>query len=92
MYVFSGDNAPKNIYKYSKKIKENRKYGVDIPIYMCYYLTIKLCKFALEVYIMEDKKYYEEDELMDDVEKLKKARETLEKLAKLQDKVDELKK
>ena len=41
---------------------------------------------------MEDKKYYEEAELMQDVEKIKKATKELEKLAELQEKVDELKK
>lgn len=41
---------------------------------------------------MEDKKYYEESELMQDVEKLKKATKELEKLADLQEKIDNLKK
>ena len=40
---------------------------------------------------MEDKKYYEEDELMKDVEKIKEATAELEKLAELQDKIDVLK-
>jgi len=41
---------------------------------------------------MEEKKYYDEDELMADVEKIKKATDDLERIAKLQDKIDELKK
>lgn len=41
---------------------------------------------------MEDKKYYREEELMKEVNKLKEATADLEKLAKLQEKIDELKK
>ena len=41
---------------------------------------------------MEEKKFYTEEEINVDVEKLKDATETLEKLAELQKKVDELKK
>ncbi len=41
---------------------------------------------------MEEKKFYTEEEINVDVEKLKKATDDLEKLAELQKKVDELKK
>lgn len=41
---------------------------------------------------MEDKKYYEENELMEEVNKVKEATSDLEKLAKLQEKIDGLKK
>lgn len=41
---------------------------------------------------MEEKKFYTEEEINVDVERLKKATEDLEKLAELQKKVDELKK
>ena len=41
---------------------------------------------------MEEKKFYTEEVINVDVEKLKKATEDLEKLAELQKKVDELKK
>ena len=38
---------------------------------------------------MEEKKFYEEEDFKDDLEKLKNATERLEKLAKLQEKIDE---
>jgi len=41
---------------------------------------------------MEEKEYYTEEEMMKEVEKIKKATDDLEKLAKLQDKIDSLKK
>lgn len=41
---------------------------------------------------MEEKKYYTEEELMKEVDKLKEATADLEKLAKLQEKIDGLKK
>ena len=41
---------------------------------------------------MEEKKFYTEEEINVDVEKLKKATDDLEKLAEHQKKVDELKK
>lgn len=41
---------------------------------------------------MEEKKFYTEEEIDVDVERLKKATEDLEKLAELQKKVEELKK
>lgn len=41
---------------------------------------------------MEEKEYYTEEEIMEDIVELEQAMSDLEKLAKLQEKIDELKK